>query len=318
MLEALRFVQGAVAKKDYHPALTNFRIHEGHVQGYNGVMALSSPIELALNVVPSAVEFLRAIRACDGTIAIHQTPGGRLAIKSGTFKTFVECSGEVFPAVTPVGVDVALPGNLIPALKVLAPFIATDASRTWAQGVLFRGMSAFATNNVVLVEHWLGYPLPFEINLPKPAVTELLRIGEEPERIQLAASTCTFHFSGGRWLHTSLYETSWPKVETVLGAESTQAQCPQGLWEALEQVAPFVDKTGRVYLAPGKLFTSSEEEVGAAVDLPSLEGVTPSIYHLGHLMLLRPITQTIDFSTYPRPCLFEGDNLRGAILGMRA
>jgi hypothetical protein len=29
------------------------------------------------------------------------------------------------------------------------------------------------------------------------------------------------------------------------------------------------------------------------------------------------VAQLFDFSSYPKPCLFYGDNLRGAIIGLR-
>ena len=44
MLKALKFVQGAVSKKDLVPALTHFRIENGTVRSYNGMLALCTPI----------------------------------------------------------------------------------------------------------------------------------------------------------------------------------------------------------------------------------------------------------------------------------
>ena len=98
MLSSLKFVQGAVAKKDFVPALNHFRIEGGRVKGYNGMIALCGPIDLDLSITPKALEFTKAIQACTDTISLHITPAGRLSIKSGRFKAFVDCLDEAFPA----------------------------------------------------------------------------------------------------------------------------------------------------------------------------------------------------------------------------
>ncbi|QFR59683.1 hypothetical protein P6F33_gp82 [Pseudomonas phage Quinobequin-P09] len=41
------------------------------------------------------------------------------------------------------------------------------------------------------------------------------------------------------------------------------------------------------------------------------------VYQIEMLKLLKDVAQKIDFSAYPNPCLFYGDRLRGAIVGMR-
>lgn len=51
MLKDLKFVQGAVAKKDLLPAMTHFRIENGHVRSFNGQMAISSPVAFDLSLI---------------------------------------------------------------------------------------------------------------------------------------------------------------------------------------------------------------------------------------------------------------------------
>jgi DNA polymerase III sliding clamp (beta) subunit (PCNA family) len=316
MLDALRFVQGAVAKKDFVPELLHFKIENGIVRGYNGSLALCCPIDLDLNASPKAVPFVKAIQTCKETIQLHMTASGKLSVKSGTFKALVECSPEVFPEVIPEGLEAPLNSGILPVLKVLAPFIAEDASRPWARGILFRGGSAFATNNVCLVEHWLGEPFPVEINLPKSAVTELLRIGEEPERIQVSEHSATFHFAGNRWLRTQTYTTQWPDLSRVLDNPSKQVEVPSGLFEAVASLKPFVSDTGRLFLHPsGTISTSQSEDEGAKVELSGLTDT--GCFHFEQIALLEPVAKTIDLSLWPAPCMFQGDKLRGAIVGMR-
>lgn len=315
MLDALKFVQGAVAKKDFVQALTHFHISGGFIKGYNGSLALCSPIDLDLEVTPKAVQFIKAIATCKDTVQLNVTPAGRLAIKSGSFKAFVDCIDGPYPDIQPEGEVLELDGTLLKALKVLNPFIADDASRQWARGILFRGPSAYATNNVTLVEYWLGYNFPVEVNIPEPAVRELLRIGEEPTKVQVCENSATFHYASGRWLRTQTYSTQWPDMGKILNRDSTQQPFPEGFFEALVDLLPFADDLDRVYFLGTRIATALADGLGASVDLAGLP--EQGVYNIKQLQLLEDIAETIDLSQYPAPCLFYGDRVRGAIVGMR-
>lgn len=315
MLSALQFVQGSVARKDFDPSLMHFHIHGGKVQGYNGIVSLCGPIALDLDVTPNAVQLVKAIRGCHETIALSMTAGGKLAIKSGRFKAYVDCFTGGFPEIHPTGRRVELPKTFLPALKALAPCVAEDASRQWARGVLFRGQSAFATNNVVLVEYFLGVPFPEEINLPLAAIQELLRIGEHPEAMLFDTNAVTFLFSGDRWLRAQLYTTEWPDLTKVLDGPHEAAIPSPITLGMLEELLPFVDETGRIHLHPGELSTSREDGIGAKLEVPGL--AVEAIFNAPMLRLVLELNPRIDFSGYPGPCRFIGDSFRGAIIGMR-
>ena len=315
MLTALKFVQGAIASKDFVPSLMHFHIQGGTVRGYNGMLGICSPIDLNLDVCPNAVNFVKAIQTCKDTIQLHVTPAGKLAVKSGKFKAFIECITGDFPEVTPEGTLINVTGNILKALKVLAPFIADDASRPWARGILFRGSSAFATNNVILAEHWLGYEFPVEVNIPRTAVVELLRIGQEPISMQISENSVTFHFEGNRWLRTQTYSTSWPDLTRILNQEATCIAMPETLWSAIDDLVPFVDELGRVFLSDGQVSTGRDKGIGAIVEVPEFKA--EGCFNIKQLQLLGKVAQTLDVTSWPRPSLFYGDNIRGAIIGMR-
>lgn len=316
MLNTLKFIQGAIARKDHVPALVHFRIADGHIRGFNGTLALGSPIALDINVSPKATQLVKAIQTCEETIQIHLTPAGRLAIKSGRFKAFVDCTQESFPEIVPEGSFVELASPILPVLKILAPFIADDASRPWARGILFRGQTAFATNNIVLVEHWLEQPFPVEVNIPRAAILEILRIGVEPERLQMAENSVTFHYPGGRWLRTQVYATSWPDLARIFDRPSSPVAIGDELWSAVEELTPFADELGRLHFSPGKVATSLVDGDGAVIELEG--GPEAGCFSCGQLSLLSGLIKLIDFSAYPAPCLFFGDKLRGAIVGIRS
>lgn len=314
MLDALKFVRGAVSTKEFVPALTHFHIHDRRVTGYNGKMSLSAPIPLDVDCCPKAIPFVKAIEACEETAQLHLTPTGRLAIRSGKFKANIETlAGDVYPEVAPEGLPVYLDGHLLHVLTTLYDFSAEDASRPWAAGVLLDGNTATATNNVVVVQQWLGYHFPYRTNLPRYAVKEMLRIGEEPVGMMLSDKNATFFYEGDRWLRTQLNSLEWPNIDDLLNRlqDATGHPIPSGLFEALETLVPFVDDQNRAYLHDNMVSTGED---GASVEVPGVPG--GSVFNLKMLRLLAKVAVSINFSAYPDPVPFVGDKLRGAIAGM--
>lgn len=317
MLTEFKFVQGAVARKDFLPALTHFVIEGGTVRGFNGTIALCAPVPLDLECKPKAEPLVRAIGNCDDTIQLSLTKAGRLSVRSGSFKAFVDCVDGETPHVVPTGERCEVNGAaLLAALKAVEPFIGEDASRPWCNGVLLAGPSVYATNNIIAVEYWAGSTLPIVVNLPRMAVRELLRIGTEPVGAQFDETSVTFHYPEGRWLRTQLLPSDWPDLTRVLNVEASPQPFPPGIFPAIAKLKPFADKLRRVYFRDGQACTHEAEGEGASA---SVEGLAHAgVYNADMLELLDGVAHSVDFSLYPRPCPFQGERLRGVIIGMRA
>lgn len=319
MLNDLKFVQGAVAKKDFVPALTHFHIGEGRVYGFNGTLAISTPTDLAVTATPKAVSFIKAVeRIPDNTeVVLNLTEAGKLGVRAGRFRAYVECHEDSTGVVrvAPAGDYVELPGGILPILRKLAPFMGVDASRPWAMGVLLKGQSAFATNNIILIEHWLPMHFPTPLTIPAEAIKEMLRIGAEPIGIQVEERAVTFHYTSGAWLRTALFSTEWPDLAAVLDRDHSAQPVPADFFDAVQRLDAFADKANRLHLRGGIVATSEHEGIGALVELDDFGGV--GCHFLSQMARLDGVATSIDFGMWPSPCLFFGDMLRGAIVGMR-
>ena len=315
MLEQLKFVKGAVSKKDYIPELTHFHIAGGRISGYNGKIGLSAPIALDVDCCPKAIPFVKAVEACTDTAQLHLTPAGKLAIRSGKFKAFIETlPATAFPEVGPQGQSVDIDGRLLPVMRKLYDLIGEDASRPWATGIMLNGTSAYATNNVILAEAWLGYHFPFKVVIPKYAVKEIVRIGEEPIGLQLTALSATFHYEGDRWMRTQLVSSDWPDIQSLLNTlDGSGYPVGEEFWQALETIAPFLDEQSRVFLNESTIGTAFEE--GASVDNAAdhLQGV----YNHKMLSQLQGLASKFNFPAYPGRVGWYGEDVRGIIMGMR-
>jgi hypothetical protein len=311
LLQALKFVAGAVAKSDYLPALQHVAIGGGYVVSFNGTVALCAPVVLDLTACPRADVFAKAIAACTEPAQLHMTDQG-LAVQSGALRVVVPCAQETFPRVFPGGFDVPLVGAFLPALQTLEPIVSTDTSKQLFNGILLRGASAYATNNTILCEYWLGHMLPVDVNLPLPAVRELLRIDEEPTRVQVSERSATFHFADGRWLRTALFPTTWPQSLTSLRTQSRlRTPLPDGFFAALKQLAPFAEMDA--FILDNGIATTATAQQGAHVTVPGLR--KGPRFSMAQLRRLDGIATAINFCDYPQPCRFIGEGVRGVILG---
>lgn len=316
MLAQLKFVMGAVSKKDLVPAMTHFAIANGRVRAFNGMVALSSPIPFDIVCNPKGETLYRAIENCDESVSLYLTPTGKLGVKSGKFRALVPCIEETTLLPEPEGELLHIDGEaLVKAFKVLEPFIGDDASRPWQAGILLKGGSAFATCNVVLVQYWLGADLGRVLNVPGGAVREILRVGELPTHAQCTDTSITFHFSSGRWIRTQLLPTDWPDLARILDKECNPTPIDESIFVALDKLKKLVDKSGRVYFEAGIVRTHEDENEGSqfAIADSSIRG----IFALDMLKLLNGVAKQIDFTDCQQACVFYGDMLRGAIIGMR-
>lgn len=318
MLKELNFVKGAVAKKNFDPTLTHFLIRDRRVWGFNGIIGLSSPIECDIDTAPQGYTFLKALNACKETVALALTSKNQLSIASGRFKTVVDCvTPEEHKALPPTGEFVELNGTMLDALKTLEPFMGFDASRQWACGILFRGDSAYATNNITFMQYWLGADFPLEVNIPSQAVRELIRIGEEPLGLQIAEDRLTFYYSGHRWLMTKLSVLEWPNLERVfdLTARADKTPLPPDFFTAMETIAPFADDMGRIYFDGKCVRTSLDDAVATTY---GFDGVPlAGSYNVAQLLSLAEVITSADFSLYPSPAPFFGKHIRGVVAGLR-
>ncbi len=320
LIDSLKFCSWAVAKKNFVESLTHFKISGGRIQSFNGSISLSSPIDLNLDCQPIAAKFLKTIQSCSDTVQITMTPAGKLSIKSGNTRALVDCTQEPFPEILPEGPEMPVSGAFIEALALLEPMIAEDASRPWARGILFTGNRAYATNNVILAQVELDGTFAHPINIPHAAVNELLRIKKYPSHMQLAENSVTFHYDDGRWLRTALLSVEWPDLNRVLNPDpmpTTFVKLEDEFWQALEDLKIHVDEYRRIRVVPNYLTTSLDHENASYSKVNGMPKCDAS-FNIDMLLMLKGIATSIDFNSYPAPCLWVGEEgLRGAIVGMR-
>ncbi len=321
MKKQLTFVRGAVADKDLVPVLTHFHIQDGHIQGGNGRLAIDiACAQLAeFNITVPADKFIKAVDGCEDEPELTLTEGGQLRVKHGSFRVLLPLGEhDAFPRVELAGEE--LTGTwtgFIKALRILKPFIGTDASRVWSCGILMQDGVGYATNNVILVRVPLGFgslgfgSLNEPVNIPAFAVDELLRIGQDPVRVLRSDNAVTFVFPGGGWLRTQLLDLGWPDLSNFF--IGTDVDLPKNLANAVQKIVPFCpnSKLPVIRFADGGVCTE-DGTMSARVD--GLE-LPDALFRAEPLMDVLKVATHADFSKAPSP--FIGDGVQGVIIGLR-
>lgn len=321
-LSDLKFVVGAVARKDYDERLCHLEIKDGRATADGGRIAMSTPIDADMHIRPHAKSLVKAVQACgDDPIGIAETGTGRLSLRAGKFKAFIDClpKEQEMTQLMPSGAYFDVTDELLHSIVALAPLMSIDASRPWAQGLRIDAHSTYATNNIIVAQRWHGAGFPRTVIIPADAVHELIRIDERPRGVQVSEHSLTFFFENNRWLCTRLIamEGGWDRADEIFERNTNTdglENVPDGLYDALDTLKPFFDDAGKIYMLGDRIATSRNDNEGASVDITVATG---PIFHASQLRLLQNVATKVNFKAYPKPCYFIGDKLRGVIVGMR-
>jgi len=318
MLSDLKIVQGALSTKNFTPILKSFRISNGWVIGSNSRMSIMKLIpELAgLNITVPAERFIKAINACNDEPKLTVSDSGNLSVTAGKFRARIPLQNNddyPMPQLTGETVEGV---NMLESLKTIQQFIGSDITRPWACGCLFENGYLYATNNTAIVRVPFTGNIP-TVNLPAHAVTELLRIKQEPISMRVTDNVVSMELADGTWLQSTLVDSKWPDTTPLFDYPFDQLpELPAGLLQAVEQVTPFCKdpKFPRIHF--GEHGVSTEQgDYGASVEgLVLPEGTYRA----------EPLTQALqvathgDFTGYPRPCPFTGvGGVQGVIIGLK-
>lgn len=321
MRSALRFTKGAVKENGTSPEMAYYQISGGRITSFNGVIALSSPIDVNFDVAPRAEVFHNTIQSCGEDVTMTLSDNGVLHVKSGGFSAHVPCLSQALGhQAAPEGDKFPLPGGFTNACRQLLPIIPKNSiAAAWASVIQAENGCLTVTNNAVVIQSWVGFQTP-AFDIIREAAIEVVRLGEDPTHVQVADASVTFHYSDGRWLRAQRSVVPWPSssVNLMLDAVSPNEMVavPFKLFDVLELITPFMPaNNAAVYFGDGKLSTSD--------NLTRAEGVVEGlfagpIFNGRNLFLLRDFAEEIDFAAYPSPSRFRGANCRGLIVGLSA
>lgn len=309
MRRAINIVRGAVAKNEALPILTHIHVYNGRVQASNGRIVIDTPCPKFkdMNFTVSLKDFVLAIDACDNdpNIVVKES---KLTITSGKFKANITMLPEAYPVVIN-DISVANKTNvkILELMKRLLPFVSDNANKAWSCGIFFDKNNAYATNSVVLVTSKcddIG-----SVNISSECVEEIIRIGMEPTHILSEPNHISFFFEDETWIRATTLNTNWPNVEPFIPKSVEGIEITDEFRADLKRVALF-SKDNRIHFSANGISDTTGEIVVQDYDL------FDSWFNSQYIKSVCNIADRICLSTYPKPCGFIGENIKGMIIGI--
>jgi hypothetical protein len=309
--KAVDFVKGVVPKKSEHPVLQHVRLENGRIIGFDGLISFSSPIGIFVDATLNAKQFSAAMENCGEEFVVAMQVSGNLSFKSGKFKCEVQCSTDVYPSIPSGGQVVKLPFEIVPVLKTLLRFVSKLPDPVWARGILFKGQSAFASNSYIIAEQWLGIQVPRPFVVPREACQEIIRLGEEPEYLEVGDSHMTLVFEGDRRMTVPLLEEKWPEIGEKFAMHNWNQffPIPAGFWDGVESIEGFVPNKGQIEIKDGWVSTGPIL-APAHAEVEGLTGNCKTV--LANLEKLKGVA-TATSPLNETPIRWVGDRIRGLL-----
>lgn len=288
---------------------------EGLLRAYNGVVYFESPSDLEKEESFAVNEdrLATALTACEGEDLVIKSQKEFLVFKQKKLTVRVRkiAADAVFHAraVRPAKEARKGAGNLLTALRAVAPFVSSDASRPWSVSVLLRGGNAFATNNLSIARSSLDTAL--EAKIPAPAVALLCALPkidwfaiDDKQLISVGCgrSVIAFPSSQGDWPDVNGFFKTFPK---------NLPELDEDLLAATKIVERFSD---RFVSLNDKSVEGKSATIESEYEVEVKKG--KGTYSARLLSLILANAKRCDFSPYPKPIYFEGDNLQGVAKGI--
>ncbi len=312
MISDIKFIMNAVSISAQNQAYRHFKLSDGRIYSTDGIVTMSSPISIDISCNPRADQFLKAMESCSENKTVWLESNGKVCVKNRRSKAYVDCFEGDIPIIAPQGEKILSDEHFIDILKKLYPLIGTDENRIWSNGILFDGASAIVTNNVIIAKHDIGFDFKNKVSIHRDCIKKIIKANCTIESIQCSNNSVTFNCADDRWIKCQTLPSDWPDVENILSQTYSPVNLNKSIFDAIDFLLPF-SKDGKLFIEENCVKTSNVINDGASFIIDGLNG--KGIYQIHMFSLLKNIAENIDLTSWPKPCLFDSKNLKGAIIG---
>lgn len=319
LLDAVKFV--AAAQSDTGPLYARHVVlWQGWVYAFDGVVGMGTRVAEHLGVAAHTATLIAALqRAKTGPLALTvQEP--HLIVSAGRLRVPVPCVDlQSMPWMEPDPPSVPLTPAFRDALALVAPIASTAALRVALACVLVRAGSVVGTDGSFILEAWHGADTP-RLCLPKETCAALLKASKPLVSLGHSPGRCTFYFDDGSWLRSQLYDDQYPDVDTILNRPNQAVPVPEGFFDAVAAVAPFVGESNALVISPFGVsvdIVAADNKLGASYEYNGVNGNYK--FNAKYLTAIAAYAKEIDFGSGDsphKPLAFYGANLRGLIAPM--
>lgn len=313
LLAALNFISVAQKNEADIPYKTHCIIKNNRICATNGILSAGAYVEENIEANPHTFKLLKGLQSCSKDLSMT-VDENNITIKSGSLSAkIVNYSGDM-PTIEPDSPYASIGEEIRQGFELVAPFVTENAKKVILSSVMLRSGSVVSTNGLSILEFWHGHSKFPTIVLPKSFVGAIINIDKIIESIGFSDKSCTIFFNDKSWLKTQLQAEPYPDVDRILSVASNQQSLPINFYEALKALESFSD-SGNVYFEKDCLQSHRNKIEGAVYETPGISH--GPCFNIKELRRVEKVIRTVDFYSH-NAAFYFGDNLRGAIIGVKA
>jgi hypothetical protein len=308
----LRFISSA--QKPTGAIEAHCQIANGCIAAFDGNITIGARIDEDFEASPHTHSFIAALSKCSETISLT-VDENKIVIASDKSRFTVQCAPQgSLPPLYPDSNVQPCNENLKDAFKTAGIFAKEGAARIIEASVLMDEYTLTGTNGYAIIQrkHELDLP-PIQVVLPKRFIDLVCKhifpvvgLGYNP------GHSLTVWFEDGSFIKGNVFTEKWPNINHAFPNEFNLWPIPVGLFEAVKSCSDFGDDNNVVF-SETSISSYPVKATSATVEFEGLPTGT-RIYSGKMIQLVEPYMLHADFS-FPDRFYFEGDNVRGVIMG---
>jgi len=195
----------------------------------NGRYTVDVPCTMPICTVDAA-KLASAWGVCDGDPTFRLTDASLMVLGQARRSRLGLSDSGAYPRTAPTPKTSHTASGVSTLIEQLRPFVATDSSKIWANGICLHNGFAYATNNVILCRVPFPTVLPATVIVPSACFDAVVKKGE-PIDMGVTSDSVTFYFEDDVWVKTLLIAAEWPThvVDNYVTGLSDQWATPHHL-----------------------------------------------------------------------------------------
>lgn len=181
---------------------------ERRAQVNNGRYTVDVPCNMPLCTVDAA-KLASAWGVCDSDPSFRVTDASLMVVGHARRSRIGLADSREYPRTAPTPKTSHTAAGVSALIDQLRPFVATDSSKIWANGICLHNGFAYATNNVILCRVPFPTVLPATVIVPSACFDAVTTKGE-PIDMGVTPDSVTFYFEDDVWVRTQLIAATWP------------------------------------------------------------------------------------------------------------
>jgi len=270
---------------------------------------ISVKVDSDLDFCCNAERFKQALNNCDPSKTKYSIKNNKIYITSGRFRSNIELHPtESYPAVKNDNDNIKVQNDILNQLEIVSAFTDVADVRTFCHGVSMSGGKLSATNGRIAVEKTIS-DMDINLVIPTKAINAMSKVNSIIDSISVDGGTIYFNVEDG-FMFTRTIDIKMPDLSKMWGKVDNVTEISE-ISEAVKTIAPFCE-FDRTMIFSDEIKTKNGD---SSVDGFNFKEVA---FNVDFILKIINVADRIDLSVeFPKGCPFEGDGLRGVIVGVK-